>query len=273
MEGNPATITSKLTSGTLSTFGDARSEGQCTSNNDPINHRRNRRRQSGRGHNRTPQSHFESSVEGLEDAVYDSGLPNSSQDLLNTTTERIGEYVARTYEHTGEFRTGLVNLSFPILVKPRDPGKDPTFTQQQEFKSEYENWNKARQRRTHNMLRVFALILGQCSDTIKNRIHSDHEWSTIDQECDVTKLLTLIRDGLYQNAANLNKTHAMIEADERLNKFCQGDKMSVYKFREKIFMQQWVENLVPLNHEYQSSWSVFQLTIGKSQKRRPGTIT
>ena len=127
-----------------------------------------------------------------------------------------------------------MNLSFPILVKPSDPGKDPTFAQQQEFKSEYENWNKARQRRTHNMQRVFALILGQCSDTIKNRIHSDQEWSTIDQKCDVTKLLTLIQDGLYQNAANLDKAHAMIEADERLNKFHQGDKMSVYKFREKM---------------------------------------
>ena len=50
----------------------------------------------------------------------------------------------------------------------------------------------------------------------------------------MTKLLTLIWDGLYQNAANLDKTHTMIEADERLNKFRQGDKMSVYKYREKM---------------------------------------
>ena len=87
MEGNPATITSKLTSGTASTLGDSRSEVQCISVNDPIDHRCNRRRQSGHGHNRTPQSRFKSSVEGLEDAVYDSGLPNSSQDLFTTTTE------------------------------------------------------------------------------------------------------------------------------------------------------------------------------------------
>ena len=94
---------------------------------------------------------FKSSVEGLEDVVYNSRLPNSSQDLFTTTTERIGEYVAKTYEHAGEFRTGLMNLSSPILEKPHDPGKDPTFAQQQEFKSEYENWNKAKQRRSHNM--------------------------------------------------------------------------------------------------------------------------
>ena len=84
------------------------------------------------------------------------------------------------------------------------------------------------------MQRVFALILGQCSDTIKNRIHSNQQWSDINQGCDMTKLLTLIRDGLYQNAANLDKTHFMIEADERLNKFRQEDKMSVYEYREKM---------------------------------------
>ena len=104
MDTYPATIIGKLMSGMSSTFGDSRSDGQCTSSNDPIDHRRSRRRQSGRGHNRTPQSRFKSMVEGLEDAVYDSGLPNSSQHLFTITTERIGEYVAKTYEHAGEFR-------------------------------------------------------------------------------------------------------------------------------------------------------------------------
>ena len=53
--------------------------------------------------------------------------------------------MARTYDHAGEFRTRLMNLSFPSLKKPPNPGKDPTFVQQQEYKSEYENWNKAKQ--------------------------------------------------------------------------------------------------------------------------------
>ena len=219
MDANPNTITSKLTSCTPSTLGDSRSELQRSSLTDSADTRHNRQRQSGCGPNRTVHTRFESSVEGLEDAVYDSGLPNSSQDLFTTTTERLGEYVAKTYDHAGEFCTGLMNLSFPPLKKPLDPGKDPTFAQQQEYKSEYENWNKAKQRWSHNMQQVFALILGQCSDTIKNRIHLDQQWLDINQKCDVISLLMLIRDGLYQNAANLDKTHAMIEADERLNKF------------------------------------------------------
>ena len=145
MDTKPNIITGKLTSSTPSTLGDSRSELQRSSLTDTADTRRNRRRHSGRGRNQTLHNRFRSLVEGLEDAVYDSGLPNSSQDLFTTTTERLGEYVAKTYDHAGEFRTGLMNLSFPSLKKPANPGKDPTFAQQQEYKSEYDNWNKAKQ--------------------------------------------------------------------------------------------------------------------------------
>ena len=113
MDTKPNTITGKLTSSTPSTLGDSRSELQRSSLTDSVETRRNRRRQSDCGRNQTMHTRFRSSVEGLEDAVYDSGLPNSSQDLFTTTTERLGEYVAKTYDHAGEFRMGLMNLSFP----------------------------------------------------------------------------------------------------------------------------------------------------------------
>ena len=87
MDANPTTITGKLTSSTPSTLGDSRSELQQLSLIDSADTHCNWRRQSGRGPNRTVHTHFKSSVEGLEGAVYDSGLPNSSQDLFTTTTE------------------------------------------------------------------------------------------------------------------------------------------------------------------------------------------
>ena len=170
MDGNLATVTSGLTSTTATTHGDSWTDPNRQGSSDQGHSCHNRRHQGGHGNNRTPQSRFKSSVEGLEEAVYDSGLPNSSQNLFTATTEQIGEYVAKTYEHAGKFQTGLAALSFPPLKKPPDLGKEPTFTQQQEYQSEYKNWNKAKQHHSHNMQRVFALILGQCSDTIKNRI-------------------------------------------------------------------------------------------------------
>ena len=91
MDGNPVTMTSGLTSTTASTHGDSRTDLNRPDANDQGHSRRNRRRQGGRGNNRAPHSQFKSSVEGLEEGVYNNGLPNSSQDLFATSTERIGD--------------------------------------------------------------------------------------------------------------------------------------------------------------------------------------
>ena len=87
MDGNPPTVTSRLTSITTSTHADSQTNIHHISPNIPVHSHHIRRHQGARGHNRTLQSHFKSSVEGLEDAVYDSGLPSSSQILLTTTTK------------------------------------------------------------------------------------------------------------------------------------------------------------------------------------------
>ena len=52
----------------------------------------------------------------------------------------------------------------------------------------------------------------------------DQHWADTDPECDVTRLLTLIRDGLYQNATNPDKTRAMIKANEGLKSFVRETK-------------------------------------------------
>ena len=129
MDGNLVTMTSVLTSTTATTHGDSQTDPNRQGSSDQGHSHCNRRCQGGCRNNRTPQSHFKSLVEGLEEVVYDSGLPNSSQDLFTTTTEQIGEYVAKTYEHEGDFCTRLAALSFPPLKKPPDLGKEPTFVQ------------------------------------------------------------------------------------------------------------------------------------------------
>ena len=49
----------------------------------------------------------------LEGYVYDTGLPNSIQDLFTMTTHEIAEYVSREYDEAQEFRLGLA------LLKPK----------------------------------------------------------------------------------------------------------------------------------------------------------
>ena len=83
------------------------------------NGRRGRRGRNRAGRNGGVRSNkFKGECEGLSGYVYDSGMPHSNQDLFATTTRKIGEYVAKTFDHAGEFRLGMVNLNLPPLNLP-----------------------------------------------------------------------------------------------------------------------------------------------------------
>ena len=118
MDGNPVTVMSGLTSTTTTTHGDSRTDPNQQGSSDQGHSHCKRRCQGGCGNNRTPQSWFKSSVEGLEEAVYDSGLPNSSQDLFTPTTEQTSKYVAKHMNMQANFTLGSKPYLFLPLRSP-----------------------------------------------------------------------------------------------------------------------------------------------------------
>ena len=50
------------------------------------------------------------------------------------------------------------------------------------------------------MQQVFAIVKGQCSPTVVDRIKASHDWSAIHQPHNLIELLTLIRRSLYTGA-------------------------------------------------------------------------
>lgn len=105
-------------------------------------------------------------MEGLEDAVYSSGAPNSRQDMFTTTTQKISEYVALEYTNTGEFRQALQQLAFPDDPEPDELPENTTFAHQQRYKLDLERWSRRHERIESNKEQVFALILGQCDKSV-----------------------------------------------------------------------------------------------------------
>lgn len=77
-----------------------------------------------RSRNRRPNvggRRFQGTCEALRNAVYDIYHVVDNYELFNTTTEAIGEYVAREYEHAGEYRRGLPDLNLATLEAPPPP--------------------------------------------------------------------------------------------------------------------------------------------------------
>ena len=66
------------------------------------------------------------------------------------------------------------------------------------WKMDFKEYCKCLEARRHNMSRVYAPILGQCSPTIRDHLEALEEWDVINNTSNAISLLTLIQKPLYQ---------------------------------------------------------------------------
>ena len=116
----------------------------------------------------------------LERFVYDDGFIDSSQDMFATTTKEIAEYIGRTYDKAGELRTGLVDLELPRLVAPTDPNPNAGVAEIERYKILLRQYMDREVKREENLQKAFALILGQCSQTVRDRLEGRPDWENIE---------------------------------------------------------------------------------------------
>jgi hypothetical protein len=244
-----------MSSGSSPPLATATSNGQAsgTSNNNNNNndnsdgntcYRGSRNRRGGRGNNNnnnnsTTRGPFKGKVTDLHGFIYDVRLPNSNNDLFSKTTKEIAEHVSSTIEGAGDFRLAMVNLVFPTLAPPSAPANapgtnEPSWVDKEQFKLQYSEYIKETKKRWQVQAKVFPLVLGQCSRTIRDRLEASPDWNNINTNSDMLELLKLIQKSMYTKATNRHPTHALYEADNALAKFRQGDDMSNSDFLEKF---------------------------------------
>jgi hypothetical protein len=133
---------------------------------------------------------FEGKCADLKTSTYD--VTGAGRDTFIKTTREIAEYIGRTYEDAGEFRTGMVELSLPDLVEPEPPKDEKSFVQAERWKQALRRFEDQKRIRNKNTNQAFALVLGQCSQAICNRMEAHKDWSDINATSNVIKLLELI---------------------------------------------------------------------------------
>jgi hypothetical protein len=109
------------------------------------------------------QSSKERKCSDLKNSVYDVV---TGKDTFAKTTREIAEYVGREFDDAGEFRTGMVEMQLRPLdepVPPADPNQVVEFELWKMARCTYEKQLEARR---CNASRVYALIIGQCSQAL-----------------------------------------------------------------------------------------------------------
>ena len=118
------------------------------------------------------------------------------------------------------------DLGFQPLIEPPLPDDDADELEVERWKLRIRHIDERRAMQDEVMRQVFAIVKGQCSPTMVERIEASHGWNTIHQQHNLIKLLMLTRRSLYTGATTWNPVHALRDAYSCYQSFRQGTWMS-----------------------------------------------
>ena len=209
--------------------GTSLSHGGGGSGNEGSNNSRSHdsRRNNGRARNQRRQgnrhSRFEGECDDLKGAVYDVA---AGRDTFMKTTRSITEYVGQSYGDPSDFRTGMVNLELPAVDAPVDPLDYAGAVRLELWKLARRRYELALENRRKVNGRAYALVLGQCSQAVRNRHETHVDWSTINGGSDVIELLRLIQTCMTQRQTRKHLIHNIVDNEKTVLNFKQGRGMS-----------------------------------------------
>ena len=145
--------------------------------------------------NRPQRTRFHGRIEALQQHVYDLRPIRTGTDTFANTTREIAEYIARTYKGGGEFIQAMdpEALAFEELDDPRNNIPDEGERALMEiWKGDLRLYNDHIKDRMEAAKQAYAVVLGQCSQPVRDRLTASEAWQRIQADTDLMGMLRLI---------------------------------------------------------------------------------
>ena len=121
-----------------------------------------------------------------------------SADLSIKSKKALANYIGQTYQHSGDIRRAIETLTLPIILTPTAPVGDPIPPLIAAiFGEQVKEYVKQNSRLHENIKRLWALVWGQCSDTIWTRLQSLETYEDMRAASDGLQLLIAIKDLMF----------------------------------------------------------------------------
>jgi len=105
------------------------------------------------------------------------------------------------------------DLGFDVIPEPVDPAEGASAVKYEKWKIRYKNWDTKTINRGEASKAAFAIIIGQCSNALKDKMKMYDEWINIQNYLAVIDILGLIRTTMYSGTATNKSTLTYIEAE------------------------------------------------------------
>jgi hypothetical protein len=177
---------------------------------------------------------FVGAVDELEGNIYDCNNSRQS-DIYVKTTIKIAEYVGRSLKYGDDARIAIDNMSLviPGLTIPDD------YDDKTAKKSEIRIWEKKVdeyvKRSTlldQNMRTVYNIVLGQCTDIMRQKLAGLSNFNTLKQNGDGLGLLRAIKDTTFEFQGEKFVFDALHDSSVRAALCKQGKHMTTQEYME-----------------------------------------
>ena len=188
-------------------------------------HTQNQRRQGNRGadHQRGRQARFEGREPRLQGHIYDWTGERTPERYIRTTRE-ISTYVGVVYtRYNADFTAAVDTLDLPDPIEPPAPDPDNQVAFEC-LKYVYKEYMNKVQEYTNFRSGLYNLVMGQCSEALKERLKSHEDF--LDANQNGIALLTII--------CSLPHT---FEERRKLADGLSDVKMAFYKLRQGKYMK------------------------------------
>jgi hypothetical protein len=159
-------------------------------------------------------SKFEGKVDALKGFYYDCSDTKQS-DMYARTTKEIAGYVGRTYKFGGDTRTAVEDEKMPTFAIPEDVADDAGKGAVRMWEKRLDAIAKREDQLEHNLRQLFALVWGQCTDALQQRIEAEEGFAKMSSENDGLLLLKTIKNITYHYQSQKYVPHSLFESKKR----------------------------------------------------------
>jgi Reverse transcriptase (RNA-dependent DNA polymerase)/Zinc knuckle len=153
---------------------------------------------------------FEGRCPDLKGYCFDCVLDTQS-DAFTKAQREIADYVGRTYKYGGAIRRAIETLEDQAFDLPEDPPEDATLGQQRLWEKAVDEVAKKQSHYDQNLMTLYALVLGQCSEALREKLRAMAEWEALSATQDGLALMRMVRTVAFNHESTKFVVHSIAE--------------------------------------------------------------
>ena len=175
---------------------------------------------------------FEGKCDDLKGHIYDCANASKAADMYTKTTREIAEYIGRTIKYSAAVVKGIETLTKPTIPMPEALPDTATAYEKKIWDKRVDKAIEEEYRLKDITSRGYAIVWGQCSDALREKIKAHKEYHDAHDKGSVVDLLKIIKTEMFTFQTQKYGPQAMHEAKRRFYMLRQDKHTSVQQYYE-----------------------------------------